>query len=74
MYNELHMENMLEIGRIVQCMFDEDELEHYDSKEVFIDALKWAQEFEEKYPEEYDDYYEKIEEFVRLKIRDKFDN
>ena len=72
MYNELQMENMLEIGRIIQCMFDEDELEHYDSKEVFMDALKWAKEFEEEYAEDNDYYYDAIDEFVRQKIEDKF--
>ena len=72
MYNELHMENMLEIGRVIQSMFDEDKLEHYDSKEVFMDALSWAEEFEDQYDEGNDYYYDAIDEFVRQKIEDKF--
>ena len=71
MYNELHMENMLEIGRVIQSMFDEDKLEHYDSKEVFLDALNWAQEFEEQYDED-DDYYDVIHKFVMKKVKDKY--
>lgn len=71
MYSELHMENMLEIGRVIQFMVDEDKLEYYDSKEVFMDALNWAQEFEEQYDEN-GDYYDEIDEFVRQKIEDKF--
>lgn len=70
MYNELHMEHMLEIGRVIQSMFDEDKLEHYDSKEVFMDALSWAQEFEEYYDEN-SYYYDAIDEFVRNKVKDK---
>lgn len=74
MYSVLHMENMLEIGRCIQFLFDKKEIEHYDSKEVFDDALKWAEEFEEKCDFMDGDYYDLICEFVKEKLKEKFDN
>lgn len=65
------MENMFEIGRTMQAMFDLGEIEINDSKDAFQFALKLALEFEKKYPET-DDYYNDIDDFVNDNIPDEF--
>lgn len=76
MYTELHMENIFEIGRGIECILRlYDQCPWEDSKDMFMDALKWAQEFEEDYENaswSEKDYYITIDEFVRQKIEDKF--
>lgn len=66
-----HMENMFEIGRIIQNMIDERDIEIEDSKEAFMFALQLALDFEKEYPDT-EDYYTDIEEFVVSKIMDKY--
>ena len=72
MYTELHMENIFEIGRGIECVLRlYDQCPWEDSKDMFMDALKWAQEFEEQYDDN-GGYYDAIDKFVRQKIEDKF--
>jgi hypothetical protein len=63
--NEL--ENIFEIGRAMQLMADEGEIEIEDSKNAFLFAAKLAMEFEEKYCDT-EDYYGDLDEFIRDKI------
>lgn len=71
MYNIEHMENMLEIGRIIQYWLDTNKIEFYESKEMFGDALYWAKEFEDTMEED-KDYYTEIFLFTENKLREKF--
>lgn len=72
MYNIGHMENMLEIGRIIQYHFDKDNLDFYESKEMFSDALRWAVEFEDQPHLMNGDYYTEILLFTEQKLKEKF--
>lgn len=65
------MENIFEIGRNMQAMFDNDDIEIEDSKEAFMFALKLAVEFEKEHPDS-DDYYNDLDEFVINKINNEF--
>ena len=65
------MENMFEIGRNMQAMFDLGEIEINDSKDAFHLALKLAIEFEKEYSET-DDYYNDIDVFVNDNMPDEF--
>lgn len=65
------MENIFEIGRVMQAMFSNDEIEIDDSKEAFTFALKLALEFEEKHPDS-ECYYLDLDEFVTEKILKAF--
>lgn len=65
------MENIYEIGRAMQLMADEGEIEIEDSKNAFLFAAKLAMDFEEKY-QEYDDYYSVLDEFIAEKILKEF--
>ena len=50
MYNELHMENIFEIGRGIEFLMRVEDFRPWcDSKDMFMDAMKWAIEFEDKY-------------------------
>ena len=63
------MENIFEIGRIIQHAIDNGEIEIEDGKNAFWFAVKLAVEFEEKYPES-EDYYGDIDEFVSVRIEE----
>lgn len=65
------MENIFEIGRNMQAMVDNEEIEIEDSKEAFMFALKLAVEFEKEHPDS-DDYYNDLDEFVIDKILEEF--
>ena len=65
------MENIFEIGRNMQAMFDNDEIEIEDSKNAFMFALQFAVEFEKEYPDS-DDYYNDLDDFVIDKILKEF--
>jgi hypothetical protein len=65
------MENIFEIGRAMQLMADEGEIEIEDSKNAFLFAAKLAMDFEEQY-HEYDDYYSTLDEFIAKKILKEF--
>lgn len=65
------MENIFEIGRVMQAMFSNDEIEIEDSKAAFTFALKLALEFEEKHPDS-ECYYLDLDEFVTDKILKAF--
>ena len=71
MFNAKEMENMFEIGRQIQYMIDNDEIEVEDSAEAFIFARKLSFAFEEEHPET-DDYYADLYEFVVEKILERF--
>ena len=65
------MENIFEIGRVMQAMFSDDRIEIDDSKEAFALALKLALEFEEKHPDS-ECYYLDLDDFVTEKILKAF--
>ena len=65
------MENIFEIGRNMQAMVDNEEIEIEDSKEAFLFALKLAVEFEKEYPDS-DDYYNELDDFVIDKLLEEF--
>lgn len=66
------MENIFEIGRNMQAMVDNEEIEIEDSKEAFLFALKLAVEFEKEHPDS-DDYYNELDDFVIDKISKEFE-
>lgn len=66
-FNE--MENMFEIGRIIQALIDKGYIKYCESKEASMDAMAWAIEFEEMTMSE--DYYFDIDMFVQKKCREK---
>lgn len=65
------MENIFEIGRVMQAMFSDDRIDIDDSKDAFMLALKLAMEFEEEYPEP-ECYYLDLDEFVEEKLMIEF--
>ena len=65
------MENIFEIGRIIQFMFDNGKIDVADSKNAFMYALNLAIEFEKAYPET-EEYYSDIDKFVVEKIKAEF--
>ena len=65
------MENIFEIGRLIQLMIDRGTAEVADSKDAFSCALQWAMEFEKQYPDT-EEYYSDIEVFIVDKIQDQF--
>lgn len=65
------MENIFEIGRVMQAMFSNDKIEIEDSKEAFIFALKLAMEFEKEHPNS-ECYYLDLDEFAEEKIMKEF--
>lgn len=67
------MENCFEIGRNMQAMIDNEEIEVNDSKDAFMFALQLAVEFEKEYPDS-DDYYNELDDFVIDKISKEFKN
>mgnify|MGYP003313858776 CR=1 FL=1 len=67
------MENMFEIGRLVQNLIEHEEIEVEDSKNAFWFAMKLSAEFEKEYPDT-EDYYYDLEEFVMDKLIKEFDD
>ena len=67
MFTIEEMENIFEIGRNMQAMYDLNDIKLEDSKDAFYYALKLAMEFEEKYCDT-EDYYGDLDEFIRGKI------
>ena len=65
------MENIFEIGRAMQHVVDNGEIEIEDSKNAFLFAAKLAMEFEEKYLDT-EDYYGDLDEFITEKILKEF--
>lgn len=65
------MENIYEIGRAMQCMADDGEIEIADSKEAFNFALGLAMKFEHEHPNS-EDYYTEIDLFIVDKILEEF--
>lgn len=65
------MENMFEIGRTMQAMYNLDEIVLEDSKDAFYFALKLAMEFENVHPDT-EDYYGDIDTFVSDNIPEEF--
>ena len=70
MFKYTEIENVFEIGRIVQALIDKGEIAYYESKEAFIDAVNWAMEFEDKY-ESTEDFYWDINVFTLNKLKEK---
>lgn len=66
------MENCFEIGRNMQAMIDNEEIEVNDSKDAFMFALQLAVEFEKEHPDS-DDYYNELDDFVIDKISKEFE-
>ena len=65
------MENIFEIGRVMQAMFSDDRIEIDDSKEAFVFALKLAMEFEKEHSDT-ECYYLDLDDFVGEKIIEEF--
>ena len=65
------MENIFEIGRAMQHVVDNGEIEIEDSKNAFLFAAKLAMEFVEKYLDT-EDYYGDLDEFITEKILKEF--
>ena len=65
------MENIFEIGRIMQAMFSNDEIEIDDSKEAFMFALGLAVEFEKEHSDT-DCYYLDLDDFVKERVMKAF--
>lgn len=65
------MENIYEIGRTMQCMIDDVDIDVVDEKTAFMYALELAMEFEEKYPDT-EDYYSDLDDFATGKLKAKF--
>jgi hypothetical protein len=70
MFKYTEIENVFEIGRIIQVLVDKGEIKGYGRKVAFIDAVNWAMEFEEKYADT-EDFYLDIWVFVRDKLKEK---
>lgn len=70
-FNDKEMENMFEIGRTMQAMEDNEEIEIEDSKEAFMFAMQLAVGFEKEYPDT-EEYYLDLDEYVIDKILDRF--
>ena len=70
MYRKIHMENIFEIGRVIQEMWYYSMIDNsIDSKELFNASLEWAEQFE---ADPAKDYYEELYEFIVQKIKEKF--
>ena len=65
------MENIFEVGRMIQLMVNEGKIESLDSKNAFMYALSLAIEFDKEYPDT-EDYYSDIEVFAAEKIKAEF--
>ena len=64
-YTIMEMENIFEIGRMIESRASIFPWE--DSKDAFAFALECAQEFEKEYPDT-EDYYGDIDEFIEKKL------
>ena len=64
------MENMFEIGRIIQALIDNGYIKYYETKEASMDAMAWAIEFEREHRDT-EDYLMDIDMFVQKKCREK---
>lgn len=65
------MENIFEIGRHMQYMADNGEIEFEDSKDAFMFALQLAIEFEKEHPDS-EDYYGDLDEFMSKRILEEY--
>lgn len=65
------MENVFEIGRVMQAMFTDDRIEIDDCKEAFNFAVGLALEFEKECPDT-ECYYLDLDEFAEEKIMKEF--
>lgn len=72
-FNLNEVENAFEIGRIMQFMLDNKQIDIQDSKEAFYYALTLAIGFEKEH-EDTEDYYNDLDEFVAGKILEEFGN
>lgn len=70
-YTIMEMENIFEIGRNIEAMVQNEEIEIEDSKAAFAFALKLAVEFEKEHPDA-EDYYFDLDEYVIEKILEEY--
>lgn len=70
MFKYTEIENVFEIGRIIQVLVNKGEIKGYERKEAFINAVNWAMEFEEKHAST-EDFYADIWAFVCDKLNEK---
>ena len=71
MFTIEEMENIFEIGRNIEAMVYNEEIEIEDSKDAFTFALQLAIEFEKEHSDT-EDYYFDLDEFVIDKILKEF--
>ena len=70
MYSVNQMENIFEIGRIIQEMWNYGIIDKkVESKELFNESLKWAEQFEVDLEK---DYYADLYEYVVQRCKEKF--
>ena len=65
------IENIFEIGRNIQAMIDNDEIEVEDSKDAFMFALQLAVEFEKEHADT-ECYYIDLDNFAEKRILEEF--
>lgn len=65
------MENIFEIGRNMQAMIDNEEIEVNDSKDAFLFALQLAVEFEKEHADT-ECYYIDLDDFTEKRILEEF--
>ena len=70
-FSIMEMENIFEIGRNIEAMVCNEEIEIENSKDAFALALQLAIEFEKEHPDT-EDYYFDLDEFVIDKIIKEF--
>ena len=68
-YTCMEMENIFEIGRMIEARASI--LPWEDSKDAFAFAIKCAVQFEKEYPDT-EDYYGDIDEFMDKKFREAY--
>lgn len=71
MFSIMEMENIFEIGRNIEAMVRNEEIEIENSKDAFALALQLAIEFEKEYSDT-EDYYFELDEFAIDKILKEF--
>lgn len=68
MFSIVHMENIFNIGAILEAKFHAEFVDYFDAEDWFAFALDLAQRFEYEYPDT-DDYYGDLDKFVEERIQ-----
>lgn len=68
MFSIIHMENIFNIGAILEAQFHDKFIDYFDAENWFAFALDLAQRFEDEYPDT-DDYYGDLDKFVEESVQ-----